>query len=150
MTLRLSRGQADAVRAQARAAAPRECCGLLLGDAASGTVEALRPAANVAEDPVHRFEIDPAVLIAAHRAARTGGPAILGHYHSHPGGDPAPSETDAAQAEGRGEIWLIVGAGGALAAWRAMPPGRFEPVQIETVPESHSCTDAPAPALGRA
>jgi desampylase len=154
MILRMTSDQLAMIRAAARAAAPHECCGLLLGDGARGTVTALLPAANVAADARRHFEIDPVVLFAAHRAARAGGPAIIGHYHSHPAGLPVPSRDDAAQAEGRGEIWLIAGADGALAAWRAgpedVPPGRFTPVEIVAVPESQACAAASAPALGQA
>ncbi len=140
MDLRLSRALADAIRAQAQAAVPEECCGLLLGDAAAGRVDAIAPAANVAADPVHCFEIDPAALLAAHKAARAGGPQIVGHYHSHPTGEPVPSAVDAAMARGAGEIWLIVGTRGRIGAWRATPEGplhgRFEPVAIGDAADS--------------
>ena len=79
------------------------------------------PAANVAAEPARAFELDPAVLIAAHRAARAGGDAILGHYHSHPGGDPQPSSCDAAAAAA-GELWLVV-AGREARLWRAVAGG---------------------------
>ncbi|WP_088185662.1 M67 family metallopeptidase [Sphingobium sp. Z007] len=100
------------------AADGREVCGLLLGS--DDRIEAIAPAANVAVDPARHFELDPAVLIAAHRAARSGGPRIIGHYHSHPSGITAPSATDAACAAPDGNLWLIVGAGEA-ALWRAGP-----------------------------
>ena len=128
MALRISRRLADAIRAQANAAVPLECCGLLLG--AGDEVSAIAPAANVAADPAHRFEIDPMILLAAHKAARGSGPAILGCYHSHPVGDPVPSVTDAAMAEGRGEYWLIVGNEGLLRGWRAVGGGDFEAIQL--------------------
>jgi proteasome lid subunit RPN8/RPN11 len=75
----------------------------------------------------------PAALIAAHRAARAGGPALVGHYHSHPGGSPVPSARDAAAAE-PGSYWIIAGSG-ALRAWYAdgRPAdgkGRFRAVTI--------------------
>jgi proteasome lid subunit RPN8/RPN11 len=96
-----------------------EVCGLLLGQ--DDHITAVRPAANVAAEPGRTFELDPAVLIAAHRAARAGGDAILGHYHSHPGGDPAPSSCDAAAAAA-GELWLVV-AGKEARLWRAVEGG---------------------------
>ena len=95
-----------------------EVCGLLLG--AQDRIEAIIPAANVAANPASHFELDPAALIAAHRAARSGGPAIIGHYHSHPSGVAAPSVTDAACATPDGSLWLIVG-GGEATLWRAGP-----------------------------
>ncbi|MFM6831200.1 MAG: Mov34/MPN/PAD-1 family protein, partial [Novosphingobium sp.] len=67
----------------ASAAHPLEACGLLLG-AGCGVMDAL-PAANIAPDPAHHFEIDPAALIAAHRAARSGGPEVVGYFHSQGG-----------------------------------------------------------------
>ena len=96
-----------------------EACGLLLGT--GDRISAIRAAANVAAEPHRAFELDPAVLIAAHRAARAGGEAILGHYHSHPGGDPAPSSCDAAAAAA-GELWLVV-AGKEARLWRAVAGG---------------------------
>jgi proteasome lid subunit RPN8/RPN11 len=96
-----------------------EVCGLLLGR--NDRITAVRPAANVAATPARAFELDPAVLLAAHRAARAGGDAILGHYHSHPGGDPCPSSCDAAAAA-EGELWLVV-AGEEAQLWRAVAGG---------------------------
>lgn len=76
-----------------------------------------RAATNVALDPLRHFEIDPTALIAAHRAARGGGPPVIGYYHSHPTGHPVPSATDCEHAAGDGSIWAIV-ADGAVAFWR--------------------------------
>jgi len=101
------------------AAAEDEVCGLLLG-AAAGQIMAIAPAANVAADPARHFELDPAALIAAHRAARSGGPSVIGHYHSHPSGVAIPSATDAACTTPDGTLWLIV-AGEAVRLWRAQP-----------------------------
>lgn len=116
---------------------PDEVCGLLLGE--GDRIVAVRPCANVSAAPATRFELDPAALIAAWRAARGGGPRVIGHYHSHPSGDPHPSATDAAEAAADGAIWIIVG-GGAMTAWRAVKHGavhgRFDPVAI--VPEAES------------
>lgn len=100
------------------AADDHEVCGLLLGS--HDRIGAIAPAANVAADPARHFELDPAALIAAHRAARAGGPKIIGHYHSHPSGIAAPSATDAACAAPDGNLWLIVAAGEAT-LWRAGP-----------------------------
>jgi predicted GIY-YIG superfamily endonuclease len=60
---------------EAADAAPKEACGLLLG--AGHHITELRPAPNIADEPRRNFEIDPRVLIAAHRAARTGGAQIV-------------------------------------------------------------------------
>ena len=111
----------SAVLEQIRAlcvAESNEVCGLLLG--AGRRIDAILPAANVASDPTRHFELDPVTLIAAHRAARAGGPAVIGHYHSHPSGVAAPSPTDAACAAPDSTLWLII-AGDDMRAWIAGP-----------------------------
>jgi proteasome lid subunit RPN8/RPN11 len=124
MVVHISRELLDVIMAQAMAAAPRECCGLLLSHGEPRRIEAVQPAMNVAADPESRFEIDPLLLLAHYRAQRTGGAQIIGCYHSHPRGNPDPSMTDAAQAEGRGEVWLICSSDGDRAtAWIARPGG---------------------------
>ncbi len=119
------------------AASPRvEICGLLFGDAQA--ITAALPCRNVAADPARWFEIDPAALVAAHRAARTGGPRIVGHYHSHPTGVAVPSPRDAESAMADGALWLIA-AGGVVRGWRAVADGpvegRFERVVLDTRPD---------------
>jgi desampylase len=113
----------------AAAAHPLEACGLLLGEGTA--IDLATHAANVAAHPATRFEIDPAHLLAAHRAARAGGPEILGYWHSHPSGTAMPSPIDAAMADPDGRIWAIA-AMGAIACFRAITDGvlhgRFEPV----------------------
>lgn len=128
MSLTVTSGVIATLLAEATSAAPAECCGILLG---RGPVEEARPAANIAQDPLRRFEIDPRALIAAHRAARAGGPAVLGYYHSHPTGHPVPSATDCEHAGGDGSIWGIVG-GGDVAFWRDGAHG-FEALSYEVV-----------------
>jgi proteasome lid subunit RPN8/RPN11 len=113
----------------ARRAHPAEACGLLLGN--DGTVTIAQPAANIAAEPLRHFDIDPAALIAAHRAARAGGPAVLGYFHSHPTGPAAPSATDAALAAHDGRIWAIV-ARDAVTMWRDGPSG-FNPLSYDVV-----------------
>ena len=115
----------------ASASPDQEICGLLLGR--YDRVEAFAPAHNVAADPARTFEVDPATLIAAHKAARAGGALIMGCYHSHPNGRAEPSRQDAAEASELGWIWLII-AGGDMTAWRVVEGGalhdRFDPVPI--------------------
>jgi proteasome lid subunit RPN8/RPN11 len=101
--------------AEAARIAPAECCGLLLGRGIR--IFAVRPAANVADEPLTRFEIDPAALISAHREARAGGAELIGYYHSHPTGHPRPSATDCEHASGDERPWAIIAAG-QVAFWR--------------------------------
>ena len=106
MDIEVTSGAIATLIAESAKAAPLECCGLLLGRGAR--IEEARPAANVAEDPARRFEIDPAALFAAHREERAGGLELLGYFHSHPDGHPVPSATDCEHASGDGRVWAIV------------------------------------------
>lgn len=101
-------------------AAPHEACGLLLGEGRH--IHTATTAGNVHPQPATRFEIDPLALIAAHRAARQGGPQVLGYWHSHPNGLAQPSATDREQAGGDGRVWAIVAAG-AISLWVDSPGG---------------------------
>jgi proteasome lid subunit RPN8/RPN11 len=114
----------DAIFAAARAAHPGECCGLLEGLAADGlwSVRALHAARNLSGDP-QRFDIDPADHVAAQKAARAKGHAIIGCYHSHPRGRAEPSAIDLAGAGQENFLWLIA-AGEALNAFVYLR-GRF-------------------------
>ncbi|HUQ13121.1 MAG TPA: M67 family metallopeptidase [Novosphingobium sp.] len=123
MTLVVARGVIEALLAEAARRDPEECCGLLLGE---GDIDAITSTANVAAEPHRRFEIDPAALIAAHKASRAGGAQIAGYYHSHPAGIAEPSATDRALAARDGRVWAIV-AGRSVTFWRDAPGG-FEPL----------------------
>jgi proteasome lid subunit RPN8/RPN11 len=106
MTIEVTSGAMATLRAEAKAAAPLECCGLLLGQA--DRIDTIVPAANVSPQPAVRFEIDPLALLWAHKAARGGGPKVLGYYHSHPAGHPLPSATDCEHSTGDLRVWAIV------------------------------------------
>lgn len=132
MRVRISRGLLADIQRHAVGSAA-EVCGLLFGTPEH--IAAAEPAANVHPDPARFFELDPAALFAALRRERAGGLAVIGHYHSHPGGRAEPSATDAAMADSAsGHLWLIVAedeaalfrvvAGGAL-------HGRFDRVAFD-------------------
>jgi proteasome lid subunit RPN8/RPN11 len=110
----------------AAACPDEEVCGLLYG--VYNRVKGIEMTANVASSPATSFEVDPAALIAVHRAAREGGPDIIGCFHSHPNGRTSPSPFDEASSAGDGGIWLIIAAG-IITGWRAVPGG-FEPQPI--------------------
>jgi proteasome lid subunit RPN8/RPN11 len=121
--IRIDREALTGIVAHARREAPNECCGLLVGrsgEAASELPQILEavPTSNGAADPARRYEISPVDYFAqikrcrAISAAQGEAFAVLGAYHSHPGGGPEPSETDTSQAF-RDFIVLIVGLGGA-------------------------------------
>jgi proteasome lid subunit RPN8/RPN11 len=84
------------IERHAREAWPQECCGLLIGtpDEIAFAVRA----SNRAADPQRRYVIDPQDHFAAIRLAREKGLEVVGAYHSHPGSQPVPSETDRAEA----------------------------------------------------
>lgn len=132
MELSVARSVLESLRAEAEAAHPDECCGLLLGGPGeSARIERVVPAENVAGDRRRAFEIDPGALIAAFRAEREGGPVVIGYYHSHPLGSAEPSAQDRAQAPRDGRIWAIV-AGGEVRFWREADSG-FEPLSYRPV-----------------
>ncbi|KQM18732.1 Mov34/MPN/PAD-1 family protein [Novosphingobium sp. Leaf2] len=115
MIIEVTSGALATLHREAARAAPEECCGLLLGSGAR--IETVDATANVAADRRVRFEIDPLALLAAHKAARNGGPQVLGYYHSHPKGHPVPSATDCEHSTGDSRVWAII-ADGEVAFWR--------------------------------
>ena len=131
MALEISSALLARLLAEAAASPAAEVCGVLFGN--GGRIVAAEACMNVAADPARAFEIDPAALFSAHRRARGGGLAVIGHYHSHPTGVAEPSATDAASAMGDGAVWLIV-AGGEARAWRTLQAGAFEPVLLSALP----------------
>lgn len=118
MKLLLSQALKAQILAEARDAAPRECCGLVLGrrGAEGAAATALHPARNCAAGH-NRFEIAPEDHFAAQRAARAAGAAVIGCYHSHPLGSAVMSAADLAGAEEDDFFWLIGTPGGELAAF---------------------------------
>ena len=104
----------DQISREAKAAYPRECCGLIEGVEDGGGFRAtlLHPARNLAA-AADRFDLDPADHIAALKAARARGHALIGCYHSHPDGDAVPSRADRSGAAQVNFIWLIAATDGA-------------------------------------
>jgi len=119
---------AGELRRLAREAAPREACGLLLGelDGDLARIRELGPAANLEPRP-GRFLVDPAAQLAAERRAEAAGLRVLGAWHSHPGGAPEPSPADLAGAAYPLLLVLACGAPGsspaAPGAWWCLPDG---------------------------
>lgn len=91
---------------------PYEACGLLLGSRATDyiTISDVAFSENVSEDnPTRSFEIDPSLYVKLQKQARAGGPDIIGVWHSHPNGNPIPSETDKERSVECNWVWLITG-----------------------------------------
>lgn len=120
------------IEAEALAALPRECCGLIEGarDGQTAVALAVHPTANLAARP-DRFEIDPAAQFALMRALRGAGRRIIGCYHSHPDGRAEPSARDADGAAEEGFVWVIAAVGRErdMAAF-AYRGGGFEPLAL--------------------
>ena len=101
---------------EAEAAAPEECCGLLIGrdwtedEPNDGrVVTRIAPSKNVTEnDPKTSFEIDPKLRFDLMRELRKTNKRIIGVYHSHPNNSAQPSERDLAQAWEPDLTWLII------------------------------------------
>ncbi len=96
----------DDVRAHAREASPRECCGVLLGTSDRVT-DSVR-ATNLA-DGTSRFELDPRDHFRAIRDARARDLDVVGFYHSHPRTPAYPSPTDMAESGYADALHLIAG-----------------------------------------
>lgn len=129
MAIEVTSAAIEAMRYVALADRPNEACGLLLGEGAR--VTAFVEARNVHPTPTTHFEIEPQALIDAHRAEREGGPQILGYFHSHPTGEPCPSQTDEASSAKDAKVWAIA-AGGDVRFWRD-EPGGFRALSYEIV-----------------
>jgi len=134
-TLHLPDDLAARVLLAASQAYPNECCGLIEGIATPDGWRALdiHEAANIAENPKARFLIDPQVQFDLMRRLRDSDSRIIGCFHSHPDGEPAPSATDSAEAYESGFLYLI--AAGApevftLKAYLFTDPTGFSPVTI--------------------
>ncbi len=126
----------DHLVAHARAEAPNECCGMLIGT--PQRIERAVRARNTLSSPT-RYQIDPGDQIAAMRAARERGEAIVGFYHSHPASSPAPSAADRAEAAYPGHCYLIVFPGSSAAApeirgFRLHDSGTFRAVTLVPIP----------------
>ena len=105
-TVTIARTALLAVVSHARATAPSECCGLLLGR--DGEIVEAVETANVADDHLSRFMIDPGNHIEGRREARRRGLDVAGFYHSHPRSAARPSAADQAEASYPDHIYLIV------------------------------------------
>jgi proteasome lid subunit RPN8/RPN11 len=102
----VARDVLDRVIAHARADAPAECCGVLVGS--GSLVSAAVRARNIAPAPTTTFLIEPADHFAALREARRRTLDIVGFYHSHPTTPAAPSSIDLDEASYPDHLYLIV------------------------------------------
>jgi proteasome lid subunit RPN8/RPN11 len=107
MTLWLTDEQAQAIVRHVLADVPREACGMIAGR--DNRAELIIAAHNAAADPLHYYEIDHKTLVQAMFDIERRGLTLLGIYHSHPAGDPIPSQTDITQSAYPDVVYLIIG-----------------------------------------
>lgn len=127
----ISRALLDQLNRDAEAAGAAEICGLLLGE--PGLITDIIALANVHPQPERGFALDHKEHVQAARAARNRGKSLLGHYHSHPSGNSAPSPSDAAEAGEEGVFWLILARGEArlwISRRGGSILGAFEPAPL--------------------
>ena len=120
----------DDVWAHARAEAPRECCGILVGTS-DHVLENVR-ATNL-ESGTSRFQIDPRDHVRALREARVKRLDVVGFYHSHPRSRAYPSETDIAESGYADALHLIAGVAELGDETRLFRIGRDSLTEIEYV-----------------
>ena len=133
--LKLIRQQLDQIIAQACEAHPRECCGLIGGNAETIALSVYL-LNNIAPDPLISYEAAPEDLFTAQRQMRERGEQLLAIYHSHPrSAEPSPSTTDVRLAYYPAALYLIIGLGGAAPVMRAFriseKQQRWEAVEYE-------------------
>jgi len=139
--------------AHARTSAPEEACGILVGRRTETGFAVLRaePCRNVHPgDRTRRFLIDPERQLAVQREARQQGLAIVGFYHSHPGGRAELSEHDRAQAHPWTPMLIVALRGGRVEAraWRCGPAGGFEETLVRIGPVTGAGPGASSQADG--
>ncbi|MCX8232024.1 MAG: M67 family metallopeptidase [Alphaproteobacteria bacterium] len=109
MTVQIPDPVIQQIEAFARARFPDEACGLLVGRRADDAIKVFgaRESQNIAANPRSHFEVDPGLRLRLQRELRDQGSEIVGVFHSHPSGDPAPSKTDSAAIWEPDLLWLI-------------------------------------------
>jgi proteasome lid subunit RPN8/RPN11 len=90
--LRLTQQQMQTIVEQTKADAPNETCGLIVGQ--QGVAQHIIPIPNCSRTPLTHFEMDANALLKAYKMLDAMGGDLLAVYHSHPNGEPLPSQTD--------------------------------------------------------
>lgn len=103
--MRLTNNLKARISEHAWAEYPKECCGLIVQSLQSGEV-CYHPTPNASPDPHNSFAIDPQVHIDIAQDHD-----VLAIVHSHPNGEPMPSEIDRVQMGLHDTDWVIVGLG---------------------------------------
>jgi proteasome lid subunit RPN8/RPN11 len=131
--------QAEMIARQALDNRLKEVCGILAG--VGEQVREIIPIQNAASDPAHFFQLDERSFTQAMFDIERTGLSLIGIYHSHPNGDPIPSQVDIQQANYPDTAYVIVGLNHSeprLAAWQ-IRPGEVNRIDL------HVSTQAPPP-----
>lgn len=97
--MRLTKPLKDQIITHAWDDYPNECCGVIIDGQ-------YHPCTNIAPNPANAFEIDPDQFINLSKLGE-----IQAIVHSHPDGEPLPSEVDKVQMGLHDIDWVIVGLG---------------------------------------
>ena len=119
--MHLPPGIADAIVAHARAEAPNEACGFVVGSDIVGRGGAARryvPCRNALASPT-RFSVHPDDLLRLALETDRSGEEVWGVVHSHVRSAAVPSPTDVAEAAWPEALFLVVSLAGepSLRAW---------------------------------
>ena len=113
----------------ARAGAPLEACGLLVGELGSDEVREFHPCGNAAASPT-LYTVEPRDHLRIERDAESRGLAVVGVMHSHTHTEPYPSATDVRDAPDPAWHYVIVG------LKRGIPDARAYRIVGETITET--------------
>lgn len=105
-TLSVAPGVVEAIIEHCRREYPREACGIVSGTA--GRAHRVYPLANVSEEPMRRYLIDPDEQRAALEEMQRAGEAPMAIFHSHPRTPAYPSDTDIQLAYHPDLVYVIV------------------------------------------
>ncbi|MEO8608999.1 MAG: M67 family metallopeptidase [Chloroflexota bacterium] len=140
MRLWLTPTQAESIGRFALDGRPEEVCGIIggIGERAKQIVSI----ENSSPDPQRHFRLDDQAFAKAMFELEHNGLSLIGIYHSHPNGNPIPSQEDIQQSNYPSTACVIVGLRDGeprLAAWEILP-GRVNTVDL------HVGINAPEPA----
>ncbi len=109
MKVKISRDNYNKILEHAKKEFPNECCGLIAGVKAEGTViiNEIYELANIDNSSEH-FSMDPKEQFKAIKDIRSKGYELLGNYHSHPFTPSRPSEEDKRLAFDPEAIYAII------------------------------------------
>lgn len=136
--IKLARQVLEHLEAAARRAYPDETCGFLIGhqDGKAVHIDCFASSPNRAADPERHFALDPVMHLRLQRQLRGSRFAIVGLFHSHPGGRAELSPADLQSPATEAWVWLVLALGakeGAIESAAFRRPGDKAPVRLEMI-----------------